>query len=391
MADFYQILGISRSASSTEIRIAYKRLAMEHHPDHNQGNKEAEELFKKINEAYHTLSDPLKKSRYDAGISEVTYVEDYRHEARRKWYHQWQYAQQTTRYKIDKEYFKIQGLAFLVFIVIAGFCFTVIHTAVYFKEQKVLEEKRANAQSLQQVNSLFISGRFDDAFTLILSLREKDPLEYRFSYAHDSLVTVLRKMADEKYDQHEFADAITHYRILEHYEDPVHYETIQKISLCQYYLGNYKEALQAMKHLHNQNPNDLVLIFNIGIINLDRLENFEEARQYFTLGKKLFKQNLSAVYGEAFMLVMDPADAPDIYFDIFYAKARTNLLLNNFEEALQDCNWAVYLRPKRHEIYTMRAAINIRYQKFDTVCADLTTARKLGAKDVDKMIRQYCR
>jgi curved DNA-binding protein CbpA len=390
VADFYEILGISRSASSTEIRIAYKRLAMEYHPDHNPDDKEAEELFKKINEAYHTLSDPLKKGRYDAGYEEVTYVQDYRRDARRRWYHQWQYAQQTTRYKIDKEYFKIQGLAFLVFIVIAGFCFMVIHTALYFREQKQQELKMAHMESLRQVNSLFISGRFDDAFTLIHSLKEKDPLEYRFGYAHDSLVSVLRGMADEKYDQHEFAEAITHYRILQHYEDPVLYETIQKIAMCQYYLGNYKEALQAMKHLHNQNPNDLVLIFNIGIINLERLENYDEARQYFSLGKKLFKENLSEVYGEAFMMVMDPADAPDIYYDIFTAKARTNVKLNQFDEVIQDCNWAIFLRPERPDSYVMRALAYGKKKDLKSACQDLATARKLGAQDIDKMSREYC-
>ncbi|KAK4232164.1 hypothetical protein QBC38DRAFT_506240 [Podospora fimiseda] len=66
--DYYKILGIEKTATETEIKKAYRKLAIVHHPDKNPGDKTAEARFKDISEAYETLSDPQKRERYDSGV-----------------------------------------------------------------------------------------------------------------------------------------------------------------------------------------------------------------------------------------------------------------------------------------------------------------------------------
>ncbi len=63
--DYYEVLGVSRDASTEDIKRAYRKQALEHHPDRNPDNKEAEEKFKAATEAYDVLSDPDKRARYD--------------------------------------------------------------------------------------------------------------------------------------------------------------------------------------------------------------------------------------------------------------------------------------------------------------------------------------
>ena len=63
--DYYEVLGVSKNATPEELKKAYRKLALQYHPDRNPGDKEAEEKFKEAAEAYDVLSNPDKKARYD--------------------------------------------------------------------------------------------------------------------------------------------------------------------------------------------------------------------------------------------------------------------------------------------------------------------------------------
>ena len=63
--DYYEVLGVDRSATPEQLKKAYRKLAVQYHPDKNPGDKEAEEKFKELGEAYEALNDPQKRAAYD--------------------------------------------------------------------------------------------------------------------------------------------------------------------------------------------------------------------------------------------------------------------------------------------------------------------------------------
>ena len=65
MRDYYEVLGVSRGCDDAALKSAFRKLAMEHHPDRNGGCENAEGRFKELNEAYSILSDPQKRAAYD--------------------------------------------------------------------------------------------------------------------------------------------------------------------------------------------------------------------------------------------------------------------------------------------------------------------------------------
>lgn len=67
--NYYILLGVNKDASYDDLKIAYRNLAKKYHPDKNPGNKAAEELFKEIQQAYNTLSDPEKRKAYDLKLA----------------------------------------------------------------------------------------------------------------------------------------------------------------------------------------------------------------------------------------------------------------------------------------------------------------------------------
>lgn len=358
----------------------------------------AEEIFKQVNEAYHILSDPLKKARYDSRFytyetqSSTHAAEEHWREMRRR-QHQARRAYaplKETGYTITGNYFKIQGLAFLVFIVLSGISFGIIHIASFFFDRYQANIHHENVIKAKAITTLFEAGKIDEAIGQIIELNKTAPMEAVFRNTHDSLVREIGRMAEQNFTKRNFKEALYYFQYFKKYQDYGQTESLERIAVCQYNTALYAETLQSLKQLHAEKPWSLELIYDIAKLNRDHLNNTTEAMFYFNLGEKTFRDNLEKIYGEAFMVMMNPKDIPDIYYDLFVAKARLEMNLKDYKEAEPDLEMAIYLRPERPEGYLARAELNIALKRFPTVCTDLIKAKKFGATDITELQSKYC-
>lgn len=398
MADYYQLLGISTHASPTEIRAAYKKLAMLYHPDRSPDNKEAEELFKLINEAYHVLADPVQKTIYDTGLAYSKQTQQktahktsaYWKKYHRMRYDQWQQAQQNT-YTFDKRYFRIQALAILVFLLIAGFSFGIINIFEYIKNEEIKNNQRVNREFISQANILFNSGKEEEALLKIRQWQTQSPADFVFNFAEDSLLTVLRNKANLLFKQLSFEEAGKHYKILQRLETPSSLLTLQRVAECEYRLGQFQSSINILKQLLEVQPNNIDYIYRSAIIYQDNLHDLERAYYYLTLARKHFKERMASLYGEAFEVVMDPTLVHEMYYDIFWRRAEVTWLLKKFDETEKDCSWAIILRPQNGQPYFYRALASIELGINSRLCSDLQRATQLGNTDSKKLLKSYCK
>lgn len=274
MLNYYTILGLLPQSDGTAVRAAYKRLAMAYHPDHNPGNPEAEELFKMVNEAYQTLSSPAKRAAYDA-ILFPQYIppRDFNYERPRR--NLRRPAAPRPYYRIDRQYFRTQALSLAVFLALAGFAFVLMNTIHYVVERRQQQAYQKESFELRQAGNLFAQGNFDGAFSAVRRLTQQSPLEYRIRHAHDSLAHALRSLANDRFNAGSYHDAATLYQILEQQEDPPSAETLRKIAMSQYYIGNYARSMAAMTVLHQRFPNNAELLYPLDSVYVAMVRGLE--------------------------------------------------------------------------------------------------------------------
>ncbi|MTI21669.1 hypothetical protein E1176_11615 [Fulvivirga sp. RKSG066] len=409
MLNYYQILGISKSATHSEIKSAFKRLALKYHPDKNPENTAAEEYFKQVNEAYQILSDEDKRKRYDfllsysSAQSTTTFTQHrparpgqpkkeksvYDRYGAYNWRTAPKYKEAPT-YKVDKNYFKIQVITLGAMILLSVAIIAMNKFWAHMEDQKKLKIAQQNEAALNEAQQLFDEGKYRLAIDQIIQLDQKNPFESTFYNEKERMITTLWNSASSSYQQALYEDAITKLEVVKDYERPMKLKTWNMLAEAYYRLADYEKALMALDRVFERDKNNMRLVVRMARIYNKNLNNPEKALVYYDEAKLLFKELQSSTYGEAFELIVKPNSLPDFYHELFQERARLNLKTRNYEEAMTDYNWAIFLRPAIAENYFMRASCKRNLGLNERACLDWQRALERGHLQSRSELNKYC-
>ncbi len=395
MLDFYQILGITRSADYDTIKAAYKKLALKYHPDRNSGDKWAEEQFKQVNEAYQTLIDPQKKSRYDF-LFNYSYqtkhvyttpkppprrpqqeTNVYNRYGRYDWRKAPKYKTAPV-YKVDKQYFKNQVLAFTVVFVIAIIAVSLAKINQYLDEKEAARIEQLNTQKVAEAKTLYNNGEYRKSLEMVISLEKDNPIEHKFYEAKDQMLSDLNILAINQYKQADYSEAVMKLEVLRDFQHPMRLNTWRLMAECYMKLEEYRKAAHAYDYILIRDAGNIDLMLKIAELYQYKLGDNQKAIDYYTEARYTFKKYQSAAYGDAFEFVIDPKDVPESYFEMFKVRAELMYEQSDYEEVIKDCNWAIFLRPERAEMYLLRGAAKYSLGQNSRACLDLNRALKRG-------------
>ena len=395
MLDFYQILGIPRSADHDTIKAAYKKLALKYHPDRNSGDKWAEEQFKQVNEAYQTLIDPQKRSKYDFLLNysyQTTQVYTtpkppprrppketnvYNRYGRYDWRKAPKYKTAPV-YKVDRNYFKNQILAFAVVLAFAVLAVSFAKLNQHLNEKEAARIEQLNNQKVAEARALYDQGLYRESLEMIIKLESENPIEHKFYEAKDQMLSNLNLMALSLFDKKDYSQAVTKLEVLRDFQHPMRLKTWQLMAECYMQLKEYRKAAHAYDYILIRDAGNLQLMLQIAELYHHKLNDIEKALDYYTEARYTFKKYQSDAYGDAFEFVIHPEELPESYFEMFKIRAELMFEQADYEEVIKDCNWAIFLRPERSEMYFLRGRAKYNLGQKGRACLDLKRALERG-------------
>jgi len=396
--DYYQVLGIPRSATAEQIKITFKRLAVRYHPDKNPGDKRAEEIFKEISLAYDVLSDPEKKARHDLVLaysrtsksfqSQTTNYPRYNTYQRRPYSPPGKY-----QYQFGWSYVRNQLLAF-GFVFVVAIIVLSVQAAYEYRLRK--EKERIDAwrnQRMQMAIMTFENGKIRPAFDTLRYMIEEFPGEFELKDQKNKLLTKVKVAADQQFRRKDFSRAAFLFTVARDYEEPYLLNLDVHFKLAQSYenLEEYEKAAETINYVLARDSENINLNLELANLYTNRLDEPEKALEFFDRARDKIRGLLEAAYGRAYELVINPVKMPDLYYHVYRGRGIANTKLGNHSDAIKDFNWAILFRPGHGEDYFYRAENYFALNDLRRSCRELDKAIEAGFEAAIVTRRQRCR
>ncbi|HXA01477.1 MAG TPA: DnaJ domain-containing protein [Cytophagaceae bacterium] len=359
--NYYQILGISITASQDEIKAAFKKLAKEFHPDMHGSDKYYEEQFKRINSAYQTLSHPDKKARYDfklrhrsADIPIFTFRKRANYSASQR-----ASRQKKTKVAYDarmrKEKEKMQERKIFI-LTGAGFIIFLTASLFFYHYMNHYSAKLSIKKGIEAENE----KKYYSAMELYSQALEYD----------DGFAEAYKRRADIKLNIYSnYRSALPDYTSAIKYSKNEQWVSFFSRAKCSAKLGMYEEAIQDLNYAISLNSiNDSIYFYRAEINGF------------------IFKHYLEAIIDYDLILSRDST-----FSDARYGRSLANLASKEYDKAINDLSYLIDIDSANGGKYFLWRGFS-KVSTGDTAgaCADWNKSLNMGIPGSEEQIEKYC-
>ena len=392
--NYYQTLGVDQKADQKAIKNAYKRLAFQYHPDKNPGSQYAENMFKQINNAYQTLSDPQKRALYDLRINYVAFqktlayeppVNRYENYRKKKYHHQKGYEKYIKERNRMANWWAVGILAVIsvIYFVLAGI-------NDYF--QKAEEEKLLVIEKgiLDDAHEKYVAGIFNEALHILEKHLDENGNRKAVNAAKKKYLEEIRRRGYDDYYKRNYEAALLSFRILFKYQGNLSMDFYNKVGESSRKVGNYHDALEAYQFIARKMPDNMEANLQTALIYTYDLKDYEKAIGFYQKAKAITVKHYIEEYGQAFVLVFHPERIPESHYILYTGLGHAAREVSDNQKALEALDWAIILRPNRPEAYYLKGLLYQNTGEDVLACENWTMAYSLGLEEAGRLARLNC-
>lgn len=345
MINYYHILGVSPNATSAEIKSAYKSKARSFHPDKHDGDKNMEELFKQVNEAYQILSNPYKRSNHDMMLR---YGEAPPANPRPAYqqYNQPRRPPQARRfYRPQVSNFRATAYAFLIAFSIALIMKTGMYISNEYEARERAELLATRRLLFDQVKSAHDQGNLGKSLHLLSDMGYFLTEEGEMQAFKESLVVEIRDKADRLFEAGAYEQAIAHYDLLQDFAVSNSITYLKKMAAAYQGMGDVGKALEVFQLMHLYGYRTTSFYLEMGQLYENGIKDLDMALNYYKIGADMASSEYEVTIGKAYPIVINASMVPALHYQIYMKVADTHLKLQQYQEAVDAVSWTKDIWP----------------------------------------------
>lgn len=400
--NYYHILGISENASQQEIKKKFRKLALEYHPD--KTNHANDHHFKLINEAYQVLSDPQKKANYDYRLKYQFVNTSFSSQPTKNYT---QAKSKTSFTDQQKQHYqkqrakakKAEDKRFIkqLIITVGALVFLFVSIGIYTsnQEKKIAKEKAIKKRfidsTITETKELITQKSYKKALQQLADVYTKHRYDTKLDNESKRILKDLLNLSRFSMEQNDFTNALAILEAVDKFA-PLANEDVYNMSICYRAVKKHEDALNKLAYLIKYDMGDYSYYYDIAsIYNMD-LKNHETAVQFYEKATADIVDKYERIYGEAYIVTINPKNLPKKHFAVFYDKAMNYYQLKQYDKALGALKWANNLeRENDISLYYQGVCLYKLNQKLDA-CECWKYAYNLGKKEeIKNKINEFCK